>query len=764
MKKILAKDSGETLFEHSKKVEEHTLISKARHIDADGTKDYGFLTTENLTLAALFHDIGKCTTYFQNRFKLHGEKNEYLKDDSKVRNKIPHRHSEVSYAFLKAYTTIPHQALKMIYWHHSISKNNYQINIVDILKCVPEKDIETMCEYVRSIDPTLLKERPHRAGITPSFFTEAENNNPEDSEFICGLSCLIMGDRIASGMPDNDDMMLNKQTKSVLYINPYAGSERSNTQEMISSLTDKTFIVNAPTGFGKTSIALQWAVNNPRKTLVVGPMNNITNSIYRNLNSEIKDSKSNLTNSLVLANEVNSFYNTSVKPEMVGTDITTINIDSFLTGSFKYEGVWLLLNLLHSDVIFDEYHMLFTESRIPAIFVRIMRARLWYTKAKTMFLSATPIDMSFYIDQDINIPIYPGKNKNYDQIHDIPYEVSFKDSIDTSFVPEDTMIIYNAISDVQEHALDAKFDMVSHSAFLDDDKQDGLTSIYLDYGKDNDPLKPKKGVLGTSVLRTSLNVSFNEITERLQSPIATLQTIGRCNRFKERTNPKFNIAKFYTKPNQSTVETMYDEDLSDLWYKALYKAFNDKKIMTLQELYDEYHKFNEKYSLELDDYYFSILMNSEKGIERIFPKMPYSGEKIENGIIVAGSNVLRSSEVTNEIFIVCFNEKGEYITTPINKQFHYKKKDVPEYTWFGFKTENEFMKAQRDYLVEVTKKGFTEFDFSHVALNKFKKENKPTFKTYLFHANKSCSPIFATEFIYSKRYGLIKKKLFNKYI
>jgi CRISPR-associated endonuclease Cas3-HD len=362
--KILAKSTGQSLIEHS------TLVSRiAVEIASTSMLAQDENLLESVRLAGLLHDIGKCTKFFQKKI------NKDL-DESNIEAGLKYRHNEVGWAFLSRYLTLPKKQLSIIldsvYWHHGISNKLNGYNDTDIV--IDELDIETMVSYLKEIiEIDNIGEKPYKPKKAPIFYTNDEDADEKNSEYLFARTCIISADRIASSLTSVEitdeeiKTLVNEATLRPIEIDVkkhcFFGNSRFIKQLEIVDNIQRTTQINAPAGFGKTLLGLLWNFRRGRKLIWVCPRNIVAESIYKSITEELENFGVDfLSTELYLSGEVqdsNKLFNGDFK-----SDIIVTNIDNYLSPSVENRNASRLHTIINSDVIFDEFHELIGENAL----------------------------------------------------------------------------------------------------------------------------------------------------------------------------------------------------------------------------------------------------------------------------------------------------------------------------------------------------------------------------------------------------------------
>jgi len=340
---MLAKSNGQSLEAHS------VLVSKfAEKIAKQTILDCDEKLLHVIKIAALLHDIGKCTIFFQNKLK-RGFDEEQI-EDSKPKNK-KYRHNELSWAFLSRYFSglkgeDLNKVLNAVYWHHGISNEFGKYKDTDVIKDFSTEEISLVSDFVTNILKKYdaenfynysIKEKEYTPKPQPSFYVNDENASIKNAENLFIRSCIISADRLASKYDSVNDDEITNLVRNYNFVNynfdfskhKYFGSERFTQQLEIVDSTLKTTQINAPAGFGKTLLGMLWAFKRNKRVIWVCPTNVVATSVYNSIIEELQHfGDNNVTVELFLTSEVKK---SNHKTFGFDSDIIVTNIDNYLT-------------------------------------------------------------------------------------------------------------------------------------------------------------------------------------------------------------------------------------------------------------------------------------------------------------------------------------------------------------------------------------------------------------------------------------------------
>jgi len=665
MKNYIAKSNGLGIKIHSEIVSKTGLILLGRMTDDNQNR-----FDDIVKFSALLHDIGKLTNNFQK----------FLNGKLKKPN-LKFRHNEIGWAFLSKYLSDNFEKKSIItnivYWHHGISNQIEKHTDTQILDSLDEVSINNMLEYlVEIVGEKMVNFNIEYSDSVMSPLFYVKDDNILQPLILC-RSIVITADRISSNLVEISEVSetlvdnhLSMNFDGGIGECKYDNTVRYTEQKDIVSKTNKTTIVKAPAGFGKTMIGLLWGLETGRKLIWVTPRNSVAESVYHSVLGELENLFIKPSVQLILGGEIEKTNSDSIKK--YSSDIIITNIDNFLAPSFKNDIMDSSSLIFGCDVVFDEYHELISDAVLMSAFVNIMRVRHRLTNSKTLLLSATQINCEFLWDTLTNqTSVLPNKETHYKAIHSKQYLIKLLDERPIVKPNTNSLVVKNTISSVQEEKLKGEYGLLLHSEFIKDKKESDFTSLLENYGKKSEMLGNKPNVIGTHILQASLDISFNNLFEDVLSPQSTLQRIGRCDRFGNcngestitiiKETPS-DINRGYLASQSAIKNLLYTRNLSDAWFDFLL-PYNNKRL-TLDELYVIYNNFNEVFAKEIKSFINTNHDISKSRLSTIYP-IKFDNKK-KTDILTAGSNKLRS--VNNEIFYIVEHKNGKDWVGPFNKQ------------------------------------------------------------------------------------------------
>jgi CRISPR-associated endonuclease Cas3-HD len=628
-------------------------------------KQIGVVDTELINLigiSSFLHDVGKCTTYFQHVTLQNENVNKHYK---KCGEYYP-RHNEVSWLYVISRGTKVLQKIgaQAVYWHHGtvlpssafigdekrlykdiVSElESFEENVDDIFNVIDNIikevnfpfDLKKFINFDSDIDNN---ETP-----ISTLFREAEKDDIDNAKRMIVRSCLIFADNIVSklSIDELDELLLDQSKfypkhKDISYDDFRLPSDydkdRFVTQNQIVKDSERTTVVKAPAGFGKSLIGLLWSKEKQGTVYWVCPRNSVAIGVFHNLISEIEKFKLNISIELFLTSERKDHRNGENIPEC-GCDIVVTNIDNLLAPMVDHKSANRLFSVISKNVVFDEFHEFVSEEALFGAFVVCMKARhLLATECNTLLLSATPSLTHRLWNGRYKTKVLPNEEEHYKPQHSEKYNVK----VDSGFVDKvdsKSLTMYSSVRNVQNN-FDSRYTHIAHGNYSEEEKENKVKEIINAFGKG----AAKNGtVISAPILQAALDISFNALYKTIESPEYDIQTIGRINRWGEIRDEC--VLRFLTTTDRSeisAINTRYSFELTKLWQKELSKV----ESVDLESLYKLYNQFNIKNEKVIYNYVNNKYQESLKDLRNFFPRQPK--EKINDGKLIASKSLRDAS-------------------------------------------------------------------------------------------------------------------------
>ncbi len=776
---FLAKSTGETLIRHSKLVGKFARSMAETAYFMDNPEFF-----DEIECSGLLHDLAKVLAENQTA----------LKNNTKLIHD-PFRHNETVWAFLSKHLQCPNENAKnrilySVYWHHGINNVHNKESDNIIYDKISENDIAVMIHFAR----ILIKDIPGYT-ISDSILSETSINSPryfsnpgsgiigrnsktnEENSFT--RMCLISADRLLSSKTFPFESFYNESTGEIntglikKYLFPFDkienveqlknihyDNDRFLIQKSIIDEPSKTIQFNAPAGFGKTITGLLWAISNGKKIIWVCPRNTISQSVYESIIQTFEDFNiKDISVELYLTNKVKESTHDSFG---FSSDIIVTNIDSYLSPAVSNKNAKRFFISTSANVIFDEYHEYVTsnEQALFGCFINAMKTRHRFTKGKTLLLSATPIaGLNSIWDNDKleKTKCLPNDHQHYKAAHHGLYKLNITDEPFTVKENSTSLVFYNSKNKTQEFCATNDNCGIYHGKYEDAAKAKMLHEKLIYYGKYSERSITKENLVSTHALQASADISFAHMYESLVSPMATIQRIGRVNRWGDYHDiSTINICYSNHKSESAIKKMMYNVDLGKLWFNFL-KNY-DQKELSLDQFYEIYNEFNFQNLEVIKKYVEHCLSVSNKLYnDNIYPKQISVEEEIvqeEEGNLInkgnkAGTNVIRNTG--NEYWSIYPKVGGGYSNVFTSTSYGNSS---------GIKNMNtEHLQMIVDAMIIIDREKDSRFDYSKLLA--LKKRNKLKLKHIEDAAKYDKTPFICMDAIYDEKLGLVDEKNYD---
>lgn len=663
--------------------------------------------------AALFHDIGKLDPNFQNFINnnniISEQNGTHIKEDKKFSFQNYPRHNEISYFIVselikfKDLNKQQTNVLKnVILWHHASPIRKEDMNfskIISAIKSNKEQFKNNLIQFHSQINDTnieinfddfddIFESNNNNLDNYKKKFSEEGDKTIEDIkndikiEAITSLlrTVLITADRIVSHQEYSIlnaniiDKMFNENIlkKENLFLldsikkmktNFFPESERSILQnKAITELKEKNNnidILSAPAGSGKTKTSLEWCLSNKsKKVYFIVPRTIIAEELYKECKDKYLSQGVHLQ---IITGEKKQSYLNKKEQEINDTDIFKgdiifTTIDQIVKSLTTHKSVCILLDLLMSDLIFDEFHEYSKMSAFDLLFAELITLKKHISISKTLLMTATPnyffieklininkkdivefettnkedylIKFTYYNESEVdNFALFYNDNSLL-KINNFKDNTLNKNPIYKNFKDDKKSIIISNTATTAQRSFILNYgkekSILAHSKFIKENKINTLNKIKESFEKNE--YKKENILRAGPIVQASLNITSERLVTEICSAENTLQRLGRLNRYGEKYIGEFIIAvpeqvNFINKdisniqkedfifPHSNVFKVLNNNNskyTTYLWYLFLKSKikFNEhnEAIVKLKDLYSIYKDFYDnnyiKYFLE----------------------------------------------------------------------------------------------------------------------------------------------------------------------
>ena len=570
--------------------------------------DTSSFTSSNVAYyAGLFHDLGKLNPYYQKLFS--GEdKNELLK---KYHGYHSYYSCWLAESFLNANYTLSDEdkvrAIMLIAGHHTklrkeptnyIGKDNEKKNIV------APYILDNLKKFIRQTTKEQLKELPEiNPLIDYTRYEEKLEPKPNEDSIEAFLECgflfssLLQADR--GSFSDFEEKKLDSSfifnTENLVKKDNKLSDFRSSLQNTVLKNIDVTkpiFVLNAPTGCGKTKAFLDVIKKyNPERVFYFSPLLALTDDIAKKIDDTCKNNPDTKKQILVYNNTFTNSLNEKIPengddiqnmPEKWNFDFEAFNEKMVIATtqrllmtiySNSHKDKLKLASLRDSLLIVDEVQTL------PKVLLKnlisILNAMNKYLNTKTLLVSATiPFELS-------DLPkIGLDKNQTRQYLMERNYDI-IKENFDVKKIQTGkTLIMLNTRKKAKE-----TFEQIEHKNLFyisSGIKKEHREKILLDIKESPDSI-----LVSTQVVEAGVDISFNSIWRQMAPVDNIIQVMGRLDRESQDKNAKLHI---------------FDSDVANFAPYSALEFEESKKIISRvsssMELYAELEEYYKKISTE----------------------------------------------------------------------------------------------------------------------------------------------------------------------
>ena len=617
---------------------------------------------ESAFYAGLFHDIGKALPYTQGYFESTKEEHS---EENKTFSGVFHQEASWAVAQCLDFPGFPHLLCKdnsfegrdildavsyAIYWHHSqpvyYDEGERKPCRGDSCDVVSDEELVYLLEEM--VNP--LTEESNLGTLSsrrdmPSVKTPLLHGIPVPTG-MCTFkvkshigdlvrSALISADRLVSSLFSEDDVDFQKlvsgEIPSILVdafslqsSTPCCSVERPSLFDAdrwdiqskclgnFSKWEKPVAIINAPAGFGKTSLGLRSKLLSGNQTFWVCPRNMVVESVARSLKEESSLLGVDISIEVVLGSrrkEELCHNMDGVSETLFSGDIVVTNIDNLMKATVNNEWATNLWKIYSADMIFDEFHEFPEVGGLFALFIQTMQIRAGLIRgSRTLLLSATPHDVPLELWDPMgrNTLSLPERFQHYPAAHAVPYTFKLQDSVPET-LPPGCLFKTNAILTCQKYYEDKGSTHIIHSSFFEEDRKVLTDFLFQEFGKGG---SREKTLTAPPIVNASLNVSFVNVYAIASSAAHDTQLLGRCNRFGDIRGSEFvlltgdlsrsEMAALSNKGLLDKSTTGVSISVRDLWMKFIQEKMCSPTTMSLDDYYREvYNDFCKKYAPQI---------------------------------------------------------------------------------------------------------------------------------------------------------------------
>lgn len=656
--KFYAKSNGETVEEHTNKVLK--AFEKLKNF-------LNLNEQEKLIIEKIikFHDLGKINPEFQNRIRQKLKINELFKWNSE---NIPHEWLSPAFISQNEENEIKEKLRELqldeerffnffifiILSHHNregiIPKDNLIKNVINWIK----NNWNFKVEYFY---------RPNMLLNTYNTSEERQRWNLFFPYRVKWLGSLMKCDYCASASIYPEDKYSGCYQKDFHTFLKEKKIQLREFQKLAGQKSDKSIILLASTGIGKTEAAMNW-INGQKAFYLLG-IKVAVNEMYKRFKSIFGDSVSILHGEtsyfFAQINESGDEYEEKIeKARKLSYPLTVSTADQIITSVFKYPGFeFTYLTCSYSKIVLDEIQS-FSPSAIAAIVVFLKE--IHNLGGKFMLMTATLPPFLYEELKDIrNLYIFEPQlidiKRHKIEIIDDDIASDKTAKLLQNHQNKKILIICNTIKKAQNLYDNLKefSPQIIHSHFIDRHRKEKEELIM----RAQSPCV----WITTQVVEASLDIDFDILLTENASIESLLQRFGRCYRKREYKQEQPNIFIFRSKQNN-----IYDKDLFNTTWEVLQNYNN--KLITEQDKQDMINQVFE--NVKSTNYYKKykerkdLLEIGYRSLSKIEAQIDF--RDITNNYIVIPENVFKENEALINSLLCFIDDKQNNIIERLKKQ------------------------------------------------------------------------------------------------
>lgn len=392
----------------------------------------------------------------------------------------------------------------------------------------------------------------------------------------------------------------------------FGESERSNVQSNVAKelaeLKDVA-VLKGPAGVGKTKIMLEWLknINNNKRTFIIVPKTSIAISLYNEIRKEyLLSSEVEIVIGDLKETSVNKGNYLTPEHDVFSGDIVITTIDQILNMMMGHSNIDVFLEVLNSNLIFDEFHEFLYIPAISVLFIEMIYLKNILSNKKCLLVSATP---NYFFLRKLFVA---KKNiKKIKSFNETKYKINLIDFDDSTSINElsnemfarkklGEICIFNTATKAQSSAMkcidsDEQKTLVFHSKFNVAEKREIFSKIMKEFGK--------KGMARNNVLRVGpiLQASVDISTKHMHTEISNIdnifQRLGRVVRWGESEDGLGEYSIYIPRDLKiagsvrSSLVHVKSVNAAENFALFIKSKININERYTLNELYELYDEF-----------------------------------------------------------------------------------------------------------------------------------------------------------------------------
>lgn len=521
-----------------------------------------------------YHDLGKINHKFQNKLKLSPNKI-YIKELKDV-DEIPHEWLSLAFIpkedkrYFKKFDTDKVKLSTLVQYcvafHHTRNKAFDKDKFEKFVKYDLERRKSLLgINYELNFDVDI--DRDIRSRI--------ENNFKDYFELLVLLKGMLHKcDYSASAEIDPEIEYQGDYQRDFEVWLKNKGWELKPFQKRARELSDKSLVLVASTGSGKTEFSMNW-INGQKAFYLLG-IKTAVNEMYKRFKAVFKDNVSLLHGDIVIdyEEEDEDYFERIEKARNLSYPITIATADQLIASAFKYNGFeFVYLTASYSKVVVDEIQS-FSPDSIAAIMVFLKEVHSLGGKFLIMTATLPPFILEELRDLnnlEILEPVLSRSKRHKLAVYEEPIENSIPIIKKELNRAKKVLVVCNTVAKAQQlynlFVEEGLSPSLIHSRFILKDRKNKESQIM--------STNSQSLWIATQVVEASLDLDFDVIFTECAPIDSLLQRFGRCWRKREEDYTDENPNVYVFAPDYPP---FYDREITERTYKFLYENFNGKII------------------------------------------------------------------------------------------------------------------------------------------------------------------------------------------
>lgn len=425
---------------------------------------------------------------------------------------------------------------------------------------------------------------------------------------------------------------------------------------------DTTTFLALSAGVGKTRLALNYAAlslsqKESRQIFWVVPRNAIAFALGKQIPAELESilgRDHSISVEVFLTGERQDGLGANLQKgheiPPLGADIVVTNIDTILKVYHYHNVANKMLDFCQATMVFDEPHEFVSDNPMFFGFLTLMNARHSICQSRTIMLSATPLPFHRFWEDGKTSPTRIVTHKEVPHWNKKPIKLVYSQASELFSANESGFTVFGTVNNAIRHHCAEGTSLLLHGRFHDRDKKALIERALEVYGKNS--TLPKEGISAALIVQAALDISAKKTIESLISPMKTIQTLGRTNRFGEHEYGELVCADLINSGEDASIysqtaekkiqEIIFDPELGAKWADKVKNFAEDNSETTIDELKDLYDSFFLENDIHVEEWLRRLAVRSLALCDNLPPLKKYrKTTRDRNGIRYASAGNMR---------------------------------------------------------------------------------------------------------------------------